>query len=170
MRGYLTSWGGSGTVGVSIVAVDGEFSKPGYRKYRIASAENDDFASIYELFCRKFANVKEGGTEKPADLYVVDGGIGQLNSAIKAAKDIDYDAEFISISKGRSIKYMKDKQEESIESVHIPGGVKTRSTLNETTPPYCCLSRKSETSLIGLLLSTAGNWHLKISKNRRFCP
>ncbi len=52
---------------------------------------------------------------------MVDGGIGQLNSAIKAAKDIDYDAEFISISKGRSIKYMKDKQEESIESVHIPG-------------------------------------------------
>ncbi|PLX66736.1 MAG: hypothetical protein C0603_11075 [Denitrovibrio sp.] len=116
----ISHLGGSGTVGVSIVSVDGEFLKAGYRKYRIASAENDDFASIYELFCRKFENVKEG-TEKPADLYIVDGGIGQLNSAIKAADEIGSTAEFISISKGRSIKFMKDQQDESIESVHIPG-------------------------------------------------
>ena len=116
----ISHLGGSSTVGVSIVSIDGEFSKPQYRKYRIRSGENDDFISIYELFCRKFENIKEG-SEKPADLYIVDGGIGQLNSAIRAAEEANYDASFISISKGRSIKFMKDKQEESVESVHLPG-------------------------------------------------
>ena len=116
----ISHLGGSGTVGVSIVSIDGEFAKGHYRKYRILSAENDDFVSIYELFTRKFENIKEG-SEPKADLYVVDGGIGQLNSALKAMEEACIDANFISISKGRSIKFMKDKQEESIESVHIPG-------------------------------------------------
>lgn len=116
----ISHLGGTGTVGVSVAAVDGEFEKGRYRKYRIKSAENDDFVSIYELFSRKFENVKSG-KEPAADLYIVDGGIGQLNSAVKAAEDTGYDAQFISISKGRSIKFMKDASDESIESVHIPG-------------------------------------------------
>jgi len=116
----ISHLGGTGTVGVSIVARNGEFFKPEYRKYRIKSAENDDFVSIYELFSRKFENIKEG-SEPEADLYVVDGGIGQLNSALKAAREAGVDANFISISKGRSIKSLKDKQEESIESIHLPG-------------------------------------------------
>jgi excinuclease ABC subunit C len=116
----ISHLGGSGTVGVSIVSKEGEFFKPEYRKYRIRSAENDDFVSIYELFTRKFENVNEG-SEPLADIYVVDGGIGQLNSAIRAAEENGVDANFISISKGRSIKFMKDQQEESIESIHLPG-------------------------------------------------
>ena len=116
----ISHLGGTGTVGVSVVSVDGEFAKAQYRKYRIKSAENDDFVSMYELFTRKFENIKEG-SEPPADLYIIDGGIGQLNSVVKAAEDACYDANLISISKGRSIKYMKDKQDESIESVHLPG-------------------------------------------------
>jgi len=116
----ISHLGGTGTVGVSIVSVDGEFSKAQYRKYRIKTADNDDFISIYELFSRKFENIKEG-SEKSADLYVVDGGVGQLNSAVRAAEEAGAEVDFISISKGRSIKFMKDRQEESIESVHIPG-------------------------------------------------
>lgn len=116
----ISHLGGSGTVGVSVVAVDGAFVKGQYRKYMIKSAENDDFRSLYELFTRKFENVQEG-SEKNADLYIIDGGIGQLNSVVKAAEDASFDAELISISKGRSIKFMKDTQEDSIESIHMPG-------------------------------------------------
>jgi excinuclease ABC subunit C len=112
--------GGKGTVGVSVVTVDGDFAPPQYRKYKIKTAENDDFVSIYELFSRKFENIKEG-SEPMADLYIVDGGIGQLNSALKAMQEQGVSANFISISKGRSIKFMKDRQEDSIESIHLPG-------------------------------------------------
>ncbi|MGE4317659.1 MAG: excinuclease ABC subunit UvrC [Deferribacterales bacterium] len=115
----ISHLGGKGTVGVSVVTLDGEFANREYRKYKIKSAENDDFVSIYELFSRKFENIKEN-SEPLADLYIVDGGIGQLNSAVRAAEEQGVDANFISISKGRSIKYMKDAQDESIESIHIP--------------------------------------------------
>jgi len=116
----ISHLGGKGTVGVSVVTVDGEFAPPQYRKYRIKSAENDDFVSIYELFSRKFENIKEG-SEPMADLYIVDGGIGQLNSALRAMEEQGMNVNFISISKGRSIKFMKDRQEDSIESIHLPG-------------------------------------------------
>lgn len=116
----ISHLGGKGTVGVSVVAVDGEFAPSQYRKYRIKSAENDDFVSIYELFSRKFENIREG-SEPQADLYIVDGGIGQLNSALRAMDEQGAAANFISISKGRSIKGLKDTQEESIESIHLPG-------------------------------------------------
>jgi excinuclease ABC subunit C len=115
----ISHLGGTGTVGVSVVSMGGEFAGSQYRKYRIKSAENDDFVSIYELFTRKFENIKEG-SENPADLYIVDGGIGQLNSALKAAEDSGYDGVFISISKGRSKKPAKNSSDESIESIHLP--------------------------------------------------
>lgn len=116
----ISHLGGKGTVGVSVASEDGEFAQSTYRKYKIKTAGNDDFVSIYELFSRKFQNVREG-SEPLADLYVVDGGPGQLNSAIKAAEEEGVHANFISISKGRSIKFLKDRQEESIESIHLPG-------------------------------------------------
>ncbi|WP_022850539.1 excinuclease ABC subunit UvrC [Limisalsivibrio acetivorans] len=111
---------GNFTVGVSVAAEDGSFDKSTYRKYRIKSVENDDFSSIYELFTRKLENVAEG-EEPAADLYIIDGGIGQLNAATRAADEYGSDALFISISKGRSIKFMKNQGEESIESIHLPG-------------------------------------------------
>lgn len=115
----ISHLGGKGTVGVSVVALEGEFAPSQYRKYRIKSAENDDFVSIYELFSRKFENIREG-SEPQADLYIVDGGIGQLNSALRAMDEQGASANFISISKGRSIKGLKDSQDESIESIHLP--------------------------------------------------
>lgn len=116
----ISHLGGNHTVGVSVVTLDGSFAKGEYRKYKIKSAENDDFTSIYELFTRKMGNIAEG-TESSADLYIIDGGIGQLNSAVRAAEEAGSDVLFISISKGRSIKFMKHEGEESIESIHLYG-------------------------------------------------
>ena len=116
----ISHLGGNHTVGVAVTSLDGQFAKGEYRKYKIKSAENDDFTSIYELFSRKMENIKEG-TEPAADLYIVDGGIGQLNSAVRAAEEFGSSSMFISISKGRSIKFMKHETAESIESIHLYG-------------------------------------------------
>ena len=114
----ISHLGGNHTVGVAVTSIDGSFAKGEYRKYKIKSAENDDFTSIYELFSRKMENIAEG-TEKSADLYIIDGGIGQLNSAVRAAEEAGSDSLFISISKGRSIKFMKHDGADSIESIHL---------------------------------------------------
>jgi len=116
----ISHLGGNHTVGVAVTSIDGSFAKGEYRKYKIKSAENDDFTSIYELFSRKMENIAEE-TEKSADLYIIDGGIGQLNSAVRAAEEAGSDSLFISISKGRSIKFMKHDGADSIESIHLYG-------------------------------------------------
>lgn len=115
----ISHLGGNYTVGVSVAAVNGEFAKNHYRKYRIKSAENDDFMSLYELFKRKGENIAEGGEEE-ADLYIIDGGTGQLNSVLRAAREAGFKAAFISISKSRGMRFMKNDVEASIEEIHLP--------------------------------------------------
>ena len=115
----ISHLGGNFTVGVSVAAVNGELAKQYYRKYKIKTAGNDDFQSMCELFLRKGENIAEG-SEEQADLYIIDGGLGQLNSAIKAAEQSGITAPFISISKSRSLRPQKHEFENTIEQIHIP--------------------------------------------------
>ena len=115
----ISHLGGNFTVGVSVAAVNGEFAKQYYRKYKIKTAENDDFKSMCELFLRKGENIAEG-SEEQADLYIIDGGLGQLNSALKAAELSGITAPFISISKSRSLRPQKHEFETTIEQIHLP--------------------------------------------------
>lgn len=63
---------------------DGLPDKANYRRYRIKSVEGqDDFASMAEVVSRRYTRVlREGGTMP--DLIIVDGGKGQLSSALKS--------------------------------------------------------------------------------------
>lgn len=110
---------GKNTVGASICWEINRFNKKRYRKYRIKNEANDDFFAIYELMKRKGEDILANKEEK-ADLYLIDGGLGQLNAAIKGFNEVGIEAKIISISKGRSIKKSKFKNETSIESIHIP--------------------------------------------------
>ncbi len=59
----------------------GEPLKSRYRRFRIRTVEGiDDFASMEEVLERHYGKLAEKG-ERPADLVVVDGGIGQLGRA-----------------------------------------------------------------------------------------
>lgn len=115
----ISHLGGEFTVGVTIVAINGEFDKQYYRKYKIKTAGNDDFQSMTEIFKRKGEDI-QNGKEEEADLYVIDGGIGQLNSAMKSASLSGITAPFISISKSRSLRPVKNEFENTIEQIHIP--------------------------------------------------
>ena len=115
----ISHLGGNFTVGVSVAAVNGELAKQYYRKYKIKTAGNDDFQSMCELFLRKGENIAEG-SEEQADLYIIDGGLGQLNSAVKAAELSGITAPFISISKSRSLRPVKHEFENTIEQIHLP--------------------------------------------------
>ncbi len=74
---------GSDTVGSMVVFVDGKPRKSEYRKYNIASLERpDDFAAMREIVGRRYERVIAEGSELP-DLIVIDGGKGQLSSAME---------------------------------------------------------------------------------------
>ncbi|MDR2869002.1 MAG: excinuclease ABC subunit UvrC [Deferribacteraceae bacterium] len=116
----ISHLGGDNTVGVSVVSEEGSFYKKDYRKYKIKSVDNNDVHAIKELMTRKMENVAEG-SETEADLYLIDGGISQLNAAVKALAAGGSSAACLSISKSRSLRPQKHDSEESIEEIHAPG-------------------------------------------------
>jgi len=77
---------GRHTVASMVTFRDGTPFKGEYRRFRIASVPGqDDFASMAEAVGRHAARVQEGDIE-PADLIVIDGGVGQLTAARGAAQ------------------------------------------------------------------------------------
>jgi len=76
--------GGTETVGSLVTFIDGLPFKPGYRRYKIQSVEGiDDYASIREVIARRVQGLKERD-EPPPDIFMIDGGKGQLNAALEA--------------------------------------------------------------------------------------
>jgi excinuclease ABC subunit C len=80
--------GGSETVASLVQFLDGLPFKPGYKRYRIRSVDGvDDFRSIHEVVSRRFARLVRDGTSLP-DLFLVDGGKGQLSAAVAAVEGL----------------------------------------------------------------------------------
>lgn len=79
---------GEESVGSVVSFVDGIPFKSGYRKYRIKAVEGiDDFAMIREVVTRRFRRLDEEGKLFP-EVLLIDGGLGQLNSARSALTDL----------------------------------------------------------------------------------
>ncbi len=77
---------GTDTVASMVVFVDGKPKKSLYRKFTIKTVSGpDDFASMEEVITRRYSRlIKE--KEKLPDLIMVDGGKGQLSTAIYALR------------------------------------------------------------------------------------
>lgn len=74
---------GSDPVASMVVFVDGKPKKSEYRKFKIRSVEGpDDFASMREVVQRRYRRLVDEQAELP-DLVMVDGGKGQLSSAVE---------------------------------------------------------------------------------------
>jgi len=79
---------GSDPVASMVVFVDGKPRKSDYRKFKIRTVVGpDDFASMEEVIERRYARVMDEGGQLP-DLIVVDGGKGQLSSALEILQQI----------------------------------------------------------------------------------
>ncbi len=81
---------GTGTVASCVVFKDGRPLKSSYRTYRIRSVEGkpDDFKSMREVVYRRYRNGPSEDANVP-DLIVIDGGKGQLSSAVESLKKAD---------------------------------------------------------------------------------
>ncbi|MBL1212802.1 MAG: excinuclease ABC subunit C [Ignavibacteriae bacterium] len=100
---------GTDTVASMVVFVDGKPKKSLYRKFIIKDVEGpDDFASMREVVERRYTRVKNEN-QKLADLIMVDGGKGQLSSAVEILEKIGFkDFEIIGLAK-------------RLEEVFLPG-------------------------------------------------
>ncbi|HWP81057.1 MAG TPA: excinuclease ABC subunit UvrC [Bacteroidota bacterium] len=79
---------GSDTVASMVVFVEGKPKKSEYRKFKIRTVSGpDDFASMQEVIERRYSKLLEGENPLP-DLIMVDGGKGQLSSAVEVLQKL----------------------------------------------------------------------------------
>lgn len=73
---------GSETVASMVVFQDGKPDKNSYRRFKINSTEGkpDDFMSMREVTTRRYVGIDKNDLP---DLIIIDGGKGQLSSALK---------------------------------------------------------------------------------------
>lgn len=89
---------GEATVASLVQFIDGLPFKAGYKRYRIKSVEGiNDFASIGEVVYRRLRRLKEEGGVFP-DIFLIDGGKGQLHYAEEAARKLDLQIQFLSLA------------------------------------------------------------------------
>ena len=80
---------GTNPVAACTVFIDGKPAKREYRKFHVKTVVGaDDFASMEEIIYRRYRRVLDEGKELP-DLIVVDGGKGQLHSAINSLEKLE---------------------------------------------------------------------------------
>jgi excinuclease ABC subunit C len=130
----ISHLGGGDTVGAVVAMFEGELDKKHYRTFNVrgdavrdqAGQINDDYGSMYEVLARRFRralmadagagagpdagagagaerDAKDGDWELP-DLFVVDGGRGQLAVALAAAHDLGlHDLPIVALAKEREL-------------------------------------------------------------------
>ncbi|CAM9712274.1 unnamed protein product [Phaeothamnion confervicola] len=113
---------GTNAVGAMIVAGPNGFEKAQYRKFNIRNADltpGDDYGMLREVLQRRFQRLLR---EDPGqdlghwpDLLLIDGGAGQLSSAVQVLADLEItNVPLVAISKGPD-------RNAGQEQFHIPG-------------------------------------------------
>jgi len=118
---------GTNAVSSCVVFKDARPSKKDYRHFNIKTVEGpDDFASMEEVLHRRYSRLLAENQPLP-DLVVIDGGKGQLSSAIKIFEELGLfpRVELVSIAKrleeifkpGDPIPLYLDKNSESLKVI-----------------------------------------------------
>ncbi|MDL2225799.1 excinuclease ABC subunit UvrC, partial [Eubacteriales bacterium OttesenSCG-928-M02] len=106
---------GAYTVASMVVYTDGKPDKSAYRRFRIKTVDGiDDFKSMREVISRRLLRAMESDEKSQQsfgalpDLIVIDGGKGQLSSALDAMGDVGFAIPMIGLAK-------------RIEEIFLPG-------------------------------------------------
>ena len=89
---------GAETVASMVSFFDGAPDKKKYRRFKVRSTEGkpDDFLSMREVTARRYEKLS---AENLPDLIVIDGGIGQLNSALEIIRGAGHQVPVVGLAK-----------------------------------------------------------------------
>ena len=137
---------GTNPVAACVVFKNCKPSKKEYRHYNIKTVSGpDDFASMEEVVFRRYKRLKEEKASLP-QLIIVDGGKGQLSSAIKSIDNLGLRGKVAVIGIAKRL-----------EEIFYPG---------DPVPLY--LDKKSETlKIIQQLRNEAHRFGIKLHRNKR---
>lgn len=121
----ISNINGTNTVASMVVFTEGRPDKKEYKKFKIRTVEGpNDFASMEEVLSRRFAMAE---VAKP-DLVLIDGGKGQLSSALKIIRGYGFqDLEVFGLAKKEELLF----RENSPEPIFIPRNDKALLLLKE---------------------------------------
>lgn len=137
---------GTNPVAACVVFKDGKPSKKEYRHYNIKTVEGpDDFASMEEVVYRRYKRLISENESLP-QLIVIDGGKGQLSSALKSLDILGLRGKIAIIGIAKRL-----------EEIYYPG---------DSIPMY--LDKKSETlKIIQYLRNEAHRFGITFHRNKR---
>ena len=105
---------GKNPVGSIVVFHDGRPAKKEYRLFKVRTVEGpDDYAMMEEVLARRVRGLLERSEPLP-DLVLVDGGRGQLGTAVRAYHQVDQDVPILGLAKRSDTVYSLDGREVSI--------------------------------------------------------
>ena len=119
----ISHLGGEDTVGSIVAFYDGEPDKKRYKSYNVKSVgDGDDYGAMYEVLSRRFRRGRDAEAAEPQwelpDLFVVDGGPGQLAVALAAANDLGLEGlHVVALAKERE----KPLSEKLVDRIYLPG-------------------------------------------------
>lgn len=116
----ISTFQGAETVASQVVFEDGVPARDHYRRYKIKTVQGiDDFASMKEVLSRRFAHTEY---DDP-DLIVIDGGKGQLSSAVRILEEIGRkDLAVVGLAKARTERDFSASEVKSTdERFFLPG-------------------------------------------------
>ena len=101
---------GSETVASMVVFQDGVPDKKSYRRFKIRSTEGkpDDFLSMREVTSRRYGKLS---AEELPDLVVIDGGAGQLSSALEIIRGFGHDVPVVGLAKKFELIFVEGQSE-----------------------------------------------------------
>ena len=89
----ISNFQGTDSVGSLVCFIDGKPRRSEYRHFKIKEIDKpDDFASIHQVVLRRFRGLQERGEPFP-ELLLIDGGKGQLSSALQALQELEIEAQ-----------------------------------------------------------------------------
>ena len=120
---------GTNPVSACVAFKDGKPSKRDYRHFNVKTVEGpDDFATMEEVVYRRYKRLLEEQVSLP-QLIIIDGGKGQLSSALKALEKLNLRGEvaIVGIAKkleeiffpGDSLPIYLDKRSESLKVIQF---------------------------------------------------
>jgi len=102
---------GNETVASKVCFIDGRPLKNEYRRFKIKTAGNDDYASMREVVSRRYREAGEGHELYP-DVILIDGGLGQLHAALEVFDTLPVQPPMvISLAKKQELIYTRAKSE-----------------------------------------------------------
>ncbi|MCV2503693.1 MAG: excinuclease ABC subunit C, partial [Neisseriaceae bacterium] len=93
---------GEATIASCVVYQDYAMQPSQYRRYNIkANTQGDDYLAMYEALTRRYQhNYTEEGQKIAPDLVLIDGGKGQISTALKVWDELKLNIPLVGVAKG----------------------------------------------------------------------